>query len=90
MNLLYGANSTAPADTGFSIGSNGLVNFVQGQTFPGTGAGTITGITAGSGLSGGGTSGNVTLTNTGLLTLNAANGILSSGGNSPGVRQIRR
>ncbi len=85
MSLLYGAGSTAPANTGFSIGSNGVVSFVSGQTFPGAGAGTITGITAGSGLSGGGTSGNVTLTNTGLLALYPAAGILSSGGNSPSI-----
>jgi hypothetical protein len=35
----------------------GLVSFASGQTFPGTG--TITGVTAGTGLSGGGTSGTV-------------------------------
>jgi trimeric autotransporter adhesin len=85
MDLLYGEGGAVPANTGFSIGGNGVVNFAPGQTFPGTGAGTITGITAGSGLSGGGTSGNVTLTNTGLLTLYPANGILSSGGNSPSI-----
>ncbi len=37
----------------------GLVNFASGQQFPG--AGTITGVTAGTALTGGGTSGNVTL-----------------------------
>jgi hypothetical protein len=35
-----------------------VVDLVPCQTFPGTGAGPITGITAGNGLSGGGTSGN--------------------------------
>jgi hypothetical protein len=42
---------------------DGLVTFASGQTFPGTGTGTgaITGITAGSGLKGGGTSGAITL-----------------------------
>ncbi len=37
----------------------GLVRFASGQTFPGTG--TITGVTAGTDFTGGGTSGNVTL-----------------------------
>jgi hypothetical protein len=45
--------------TSFSITNTGLVHFVSGQTFPG--AGTITGVTPGTGLLGGGTSGNVTL-----------------------------
>ncbi|HET6177242.1 MAG TPA: hypothetical protein VFE61_09935 [Candidatus Sulfotelmatobacter sp.] len=60
LNLLYGQGATAPAETGLRIGPKGVIAFSPGQTFPGTG--TITGITAGSGLSGGGTSGNVTLT----------------------------
>jgi hypothetical protein len=37
------------------------ITFAAGQTFPGTGNGTITGVTAGSGLTGGGSSGSVTL-----------------------------
>jgi len=45
--------------TAFQVSSTGAVTFVSGQTFPGTG--TITGVTAGAGLSGGGTSGKVTL-----------------------------
>lgn len=59
MNLLFGQGSAAPAETGFNIASNGLVHFAPGQTFPGTGA--ITGVTAGTDLTGGGSSGNVTL-----------------------------
>jgi hypothetical protein len=59
MNLLFGAAPTKPVETGFNIASNGLVTFATGQTFPGTG--TISGVSAGSGLSGGGTIGNVTL-----------------------------
>ena len=47
--------------TAFGISSTGLVSFVSGQTFPGTGNGTITGVTAGTDLTGGGSSGNVTL-----------------------------
>ena len=45
--------------TGFGVSNTGVVSFVSGQTFPGTG--TITGVTAGTDLKGGGTSGNVTL-----------------------------
>jgi hypothetical protein len=45
--------------TAFEVSSTGLVTFVSGQTFPGTG--TITGVTAGTDLTGGGTSGTVTL-----------------------------
>ncbi|MHB8216260.1 MAG: kelch repeat-containing protein [Candidatus Sulfotelmatobacter sp.] len=39
----------------------GMVTFAPGQTFPGTGNGTITGVTPGTGLTGGGNTGNVTL-----------------------------
>jgi len=49
----------AVSGTAFQVGNTGAVTFVAGQTFPG--AGTITGITAGSDLTGGGTKGNVTL-----------------------------
>lgn len=59
LNLLFGAGGNKPAETGLNIASNGQINFASGQTFPGTG--TITGVTAGSDLTGGGSSGNVTL-----------------------------
>src|SRR6202790_4941192 len=39
----------------------GMVTFAPGQVFPGTGNGTITGVTSGTGLTGGGNTGNVTL-----------------------------
>src|SRR4029077_5162809 len=54
-------NTRDVSGTAFNISSLGKVTFVTGQTFPG--AGTLTGITtaAGSGLSGGGTSGTLSL-----------------------------
>jgi hypothetical protein len=63
LNLLYASGTSTPAETGLKISSQGLLTFATGQTFPGTGDGTITGITtaSGSGLSGGGTSGTLTL-----------------------------
>ena len=61
LNLLFGAGTVKPAETGLHIANNGRITFATGQTFPGTGAGTITGVTAGTDLTGGGSSGNVTL-----------------------------
>src|SRR5450432_3075915 len=61
LNLLYGLGATAPAQTGLRIGPKGIIGFAPGQTFPGTGRGTITGVTAGADLTGGGTAGAVTL-----------------------------
>jgi hypothetical protein len=61
LNLLFGSGTNKAAETGLNIADNGQINFAAGQTFPGTGNGTITGVTAGSGLTGGGSSGNVTL-----------------------------
>jgi hypothetical protein len=68
LNLLFGEGATKPSETGLNIASNGQITFATGQIFPGTGNGTITGVNtaAGSGLTGGGTSGtlNLALTNT--------------------------
>ncbi len=58
-NLLSSTTSAAPTQTGFYFNANGTINFAPGQTFPGVS--TITGVTAGTGLTGGGTTGNVTL-----------------------------
>jgi trimeric autotransporter adhesin len=58
--LLSSTTAAGAAPTGFYFNTNGTINFAPGQTFPGVG--TITGVTAGTGLTGGGTSGNVTLT----------------------------
>jgi hypothetical protein len=56
LNLLFGQGTSVPAETGLKVANNGQVTFATGQTFPGT----ITSITAGTDLTGGGT-GNVTL-----------------------------
>jgi hypothetical protein len=61
LNLLFGSGSTTPGETGLKISSKGIFTFASGQTFPGTGPGTITGVIAGTDLTGGGTSGNVAL-----------------------------
>jgi hypothetical protein len=59
LNLLFGSRKSTPAETGLSIASNGQIAFAAGQTFPGTGA--VTGVTAGTDLTGGGATGNITL-----------------------------
>ena len=61
LNLLYGSGTSTPTETGLKINNRGILSFAAGQTFPGTGTGTITGITAGTALTGGGTNGSVTL-----------------------------
>ena len=74
LSLLYYAGANAATETGLSIASNGLITFAAGQTFPGGGGG-ITGVTAGTALTGGGTSGSVTLNldTTKVPLLNTAN-----------------
>jgi trimeric autotransporter adhesin len=59
LNLLFGQGGGAPAETGLKIDHAGVIAFAPNQTFPGTG--TVTGVAAGTGLTGGGTSGNVAL-----------------------------
>jgi hypothetical protein len=60
--LLYSAGAAAPAVTGLSIAANGRITFAAGQTFPiAAGGGTITGVTAISPLTGGGTTGAVSI-----------------------------
>ena len=75
LNLLFGQGTGKPSETGLNIASNGQITFAKGQTFPGTGNGTITGVAAGTDLTGGGNSGNVTLNldTTKVPQLNAAN-----------------
>jgi len=61
LEVLFGQGTATPVATGFAIGANGQISFAAGQTFPGTGKGTITGVTAGTALTGGGTTGAVTV-----------------------------
>jgi hypothetical protein len=62
LKLLSSTTTASPMQTGFYFNADGTIHFAPGQTFPGgTGTGTITGVTAGTALTGGGTSGNVTL-----------------------------
>lgn len=84
LNLLFDSNGT-PSETGLSVNSNGTINFAPGQSFSGSGSGTITGVTAGTGLSGGGTTGTVTLTNGGILSLTAGTGVNVTSGQNPTV-----
>ena len=75
LNLLASSGTPGLGETGLYFNTNGTIHFAPGQTFPGgTGTGTITGVTAGTGLTGGGTSGNVTLNlNTASVPTLAAN-----------------
>ena len=59
LNLLFGSGTADPVETGLKVNNKGVLSFASGQTFPGTG--TITGVTAGTGLTGGGNTGKVTL-----------------------------
>lgn len=79
LNLLFGSGTASPAETGLKLSSKGLFTFATGQTFPGTG--TITGVitASGSGLSGGGTSGTLSL---GLTTSCSKNQLLQWNGTS--------
>ncbi len=77
LSLLFGSGTAAPAETGLKIASTGQLTFATGQTFPGVG--TLTGITTatGSGLTGGGTSGTLSL---GLLKTCTTNQVLEWNG----------
>ncbi len=79
LNLLYGSGTAAPAETGLKINNKGIIAFATGQTFPGTGKGTITSVIAGTGLTGGGTTGAVTLklNTTTIPQLNTSNNFTS-------------
>jgi len=75
LNLLFGEGTTKPSETGLNIASNGQITFATGQTFPGTGDGTVTSIGSGLGLLGGPitTSGTLAIDTTVVPRLNASN-----------------
>jgi hypothetical protein len=85
-----GIGTTTPAytlDVNGTGNFTGLVTFAPGQTFPGTG--TITGVTAGTDLTGGGSSGNVTLN---VDTTKVVTGVVAgtdlTGGGTGGVQTL--
>jgi len=89
-NTNVGIGTTTPASTLDVHGTGnftGLVTFAPGQTFPGTG--TITGVTAGTALTGGGGSGNVTLN---VDTTKVVTGVLAgtdlTGGGTGGAQTL--
>src|SRR5580700_3528601 len=63
LNLQYGLGTAAPGETGLKISSKGLFTFATGQTFPGTGDGSVTSVATGLGLKGG------TIIKAGTLTI---------------------
>jgi hypothetical protein len=85
LDLAYGPGNGSYSNTGLSIAQTGVISFASGQTFPNTGAGTITGITTTSPLTGSGTSGSVALNlDTSALetTLNSVYARLTGSGNT--------
>jgi hypothetical protein len=66
LNLLFGSNGGTPAETGLSVANNGMITFATGQTFPGTGSGTVTSVGTGAGLTGG------PITKSGTISIPAA------------------
>jgi len=75
LNLLYGTDPTAPAETGLSLSSKGIFTFAPGQTFPGTGNGTVTSVASGAGLTGGPITGSGTLS---IATAGVTNAMLQN------------
>ena len=75
LNLLFGSNGSTPGETGLSIASNGLINFASGQTFPGSGSGTVTSVNTGAGLTGGPitSSGTISIPSAGVTNTMLAN-----------------
>ncbi len=75
LNLLFGEGATKPSETGLNIASDGVITFATGQTFPGTGNGTVTSVSNGAGLTGGPitTSGTLSIATGGVTNAMLAN-----------------
>jgi len=66
LNLLYGLGTAARSETGLKINAKGIFTFASGQTFPGSGTGTVTTVGSGPGLIGG------PITTSGVLSIATA------------------
>jgi hypothetical protein len=75
LNLLFGEGATKTSETGLHIASNGQITFAPGQTFPGTGTGTVTSVASGAGLTGGPITGSGTLS---IATGGVSNSMLAT------------
>jgi hypothetical protein len=75
LNLLFASGTATPVETGLKIASNGWITFAPGQTFPGTGSGSVKRVATGLGLTGGPitTTGTVAIDPTVVPQLNVAN-----------------
>jgi trimeric autotransporter adhesin len=61
LHLLFGQGINKLAETGLNVASDGQITFASGQSFPGTGDGTVTSVGSGAGLAGGPITGSGTL-----------------------------
>ena len=79
LNLLFAQGTGKQAETGLNIASNGQITFAAGQTFPGTGGGTVTSVGSGPGLTGGPitTSGSLSIATGGVINAMLANPALT-------------
>ncbi len=66
LNLLYATGTATPTETGLKVAGNGRITFAAGQTFPGTGNGSVTSVGSGLGVSGG------PITTSGTLAINTS------------------
>jgi len=75
LNLLYGLGPVTPTETGLKLSNKGVFTFATGQTFPGTGDGSVTSVATGLGLKGGPIikTGTLTIDTTVVPQLKAAN-----------------
>ncbi|HEX8814427.1 MAG TPA: hypothetical protein VF753_02910 [Terriglobales bacterium] len=85
LNLLFATGSNTPSETGLHIATNGQVTFAKGQTFPGTGDGTVTSVASGAGLTGGPItkSGSLSIASGGVTNAMLQNPSLTVTANSP-------